>query len=137
MRTRLTGDSTVVVIGLGGLGHMGIQLLQATTGARIIALDTDREKVKFAEDHGVFLALQSDAEAGDRVLEATDGAGADVVLDFVGAQPTVDLAVKAVRHGGSIVFVGLGGAHLDYLVGNGGPPVGCSARTWPTAAAHR
>lgn len=118
VRDRLTGDSTVVVIGLGGLGHVGIQLLQATTGARIIALDTDPAKVQFARDHGVYLALPSDAEAADQVLGVTDGMGADVVLDFVGVQPTVDLAVKCVRNGGAIVFVGLGGGHLDYLVGN-------------------
>lgn len=121
VRDRLTGDSTVVLIGLGGLGHVGIQLLQATTGARIIALDTDPEKVQFAQDHGVHLALPSDAEAADQVLEATDGKGADVVLDFVGVQPTVDLAVDSVRNGGAIMFVGLGGGHLDYLVGNGSP----------------
>lgn len=121
VRPRLTGDATVVVIGLGGLGHMGIQLLKATTGARIIALDTDPEKVNYAQEHGVHLALPSDAQAADRVLEATDGKGADVVLDFVGVQPTADLAVHTVRNGGAIMFVGLGGAQLDYLVGNGGP----------------
>ncbi|WP_431842371.1 zinc-binding dehydrogenase [Calidifontibacter indicus] len=71
VRARLMGDSTVVVIGLGGLGHMGVQLLQATTGARIIALDTDPEKVRFAQDHGVHLALPSDGAPAERVLACT------------------------------------------------------------------
>ena len=115
VRSRMTGDATVVTIGLGGLGHMALQILAATTGARIIALDTDPEKLAFAESHGADLALPSDADAAARILEETGGIGADVVLDFVGVQPTVNLALAVVRGGGAIRFVGLGGGEFDYL----------------------
>lgn len=115
VRDRMTGDATVVTIGLGGLGHMALQILAATTGARIIALDTDPEKLAYAETHGADLALPSDAGAAARILEETGGKGADVVLDFVGVQPTVDLALAVVRGGGAIRFVGLGGGHFDYV----------------------
>lgn len=119
VRDRMTSDATVVTIGLGGLGHMALQILAATTGARIIALDTDPEKLAFAETHGADLALPSDGDAAARILAETGGIGADVVFDFVGVQPTVDLAVAVVRGGGAIRFVGLGGGSFPYSAGSG------------------
>lgn len=122
VRDRMTGDATVVAIGLGGLGHIALQILAATTGARIIALDTDPEKLAFAQQHGADLALPSDAAAAARILEETNGIGADVVLDFVGVQPTVDLACAVVRGGGAIRFVGLGGGRFQYVSAAGALP---------------
>ncbi|GAA1592689.1 alcohol dehydrogenase catalytic domain-containing protein [Leucobacter chromiireducens] len=124
VRDRLSGDATVVTIGLGGLGHMALQILAATTGARIIALDTDPEKLAFAEAHGADLAIPSDGEAAARILAETGGVGADVVFDFVGVQPTVDLALAVVRGGGAIRFVGLGGGSFTYTAGNSALPWG-------------
>ncbi|WP_449278461.1 zinc-binding dehydrogenase [Leucobacter sp. GX24907] len=119
VRDRLAGDATIVTIGLGGLGHMALQILAATTGARIIALDTDPEKLAFAESHGADLAIPSDGSAAKRILEETHGVGADVVFDFVGVQPTVDLAISVVRGGGAIRFVGLGGGSFEYVANSG------------------
>lgn len=116
VRPWLTSDSTVVVIGLGGLGHMGLQILAATSGARVIALDTDPEKLAYAESLGA-TAVLSNAEAADRILAETGGRGAEVVLDFVAVQPTVDLALKVIAQGGAIRFVGLGGGHFTYTAG--------------------
>lgn len=123
VRERLTGDATVVVLGLGGLGHMGLQILLATTGSRIIALDTDQQKLAFAEAKGA-TAITSDAEAASKILELTNGVGADVVFDFVGVQPTVDTALSVVRNGGAIRFVGLGGGSFNYIAGNSKLPWG-------------
>lgn len=120
VKDRLTGDATVVVLGLGGLGHMGLQILLATTGARIIGLDTDAEKLAFAESKGA-IAIPSDADAADKIMELTNGIGADVVFDFVGVQPTVTTAVNVVRNGGAIRFVGLGNGGFDYVAGSGSP----------------
>ncbi|GAA2830968.1 propanol-preferring alcohol dehydrogenase [Leucobacter komagatae] len=119
VRNRMTGDATVVLIGLGGLGHMALQILAATTGARVIALDTDPNKLAFAREHGADLAIPSDGDAAARILSETGGVGADVVLDFVGVQPTVNLAVAVVRGGGAIRFVGLGGGTFEYRAGAG------------------
>ena len=124
VRDRLTGDATIVTIGLGGLGHMALQILAATTGARIIALDTDPAKLAFAEAHGADLALPSDGDAAARILAETGGIGADVVFDFVGVQPTVDLALAVVRGGGAIRFVGLGGGSFTYTAGTSSLPWG-------------
>ncbi|WP_297007477.1 alcohol dehydrogenase catalytic domain-containing protein [uncultured Corynebacterium sp.] len=120
VRDRLTADATVVLLGLGGLGHMGLQILTATTGTRIIALDTDPEKLAFAAAKGA-VALPSDAAAVGKILELTGGTGADVVFDFVGVQPTVTTAVSVVRNGGAIRFVGLGNGSFDYVAGSGSP----------------
>ncbi|KAM9862509.1 alcohol dehydrogenase catalytic domain-containing protein [Leucobacter sp. BZR 635] len=124
VRDRMTGDATVVTIGLGGLGHMALQILSATTGARIIALDTDPAKLAFAEAHGADLAIPSNEEAAARILAETGGRGADVVFDFVGVQPTVELATAVVRGGGAIRFVGLGGGSFPYVAGGAGLPWG-------------
>lgn len=118
VKDRLTGDACVVMIGLGGLGHMALQILNATTGARIIALDADPTRLDYAVSHGADLALPSDSTAIDRILAETAGLGADVVLDFVGAQTTVDLAISVIAPGGAIRFIGLGGGHFQYRARN-------------------
>lgn len=114
VRERLAADATVLVLGLGGLGHLGLQILAATTGARIIAADTDPAKVRFAAEHGADLAVVSDADTAQRVLDETGGVGADAVLDFVGVQPTVDTALGCIAPGGALRFVGLGGGAFTY-----------------------
>ncbi len=116
VRDWLTGDATVVLIGIGGLGHMGLQIVAATSGARIIAVDTDPEKLAYAESHGA-LAIPSDEAAAARIIEETGGRGADAVIDFVGVQPTVNLAIAVIAQGGAIRFVGLGGGSFTYDVG--------------------
>lgn len=120
VRDRLTPGSTVVVIGLGGLGHLGVQILAATSAARIIALDTDPRKVDAAAGHGAHLALPSDSEAAARILAETGGYGADVVLDFVGVQPTIDLTAAVIAPEGAVRLVGLGGGRFPmHADGNG------------------
>jgi Zn-dependent alcohol dehydrogenases len=113
-RAHLTPGSTAVVIAVGGLGHMGLQILKATTGARIIAIDSDESKLTLARDLGADLVLKSDAEAAAKVLDETAAYGADAVFDFVGVQPTVELATKIVAPEGAIRFAGLGGGSFSY-----------------------
>lgn len=118
-RSRLTPGSTAVVIGIGGLGHLGLQILKATTGARIIALDSDDTKLELAKKLGADLVLKSDSDAAKRILDETDQYGADAVFDFVGVQPTVDLTMAVIAPGGAVRFVGLGGGEFTYSVGSG------------------
>lgn len=113
-RQHLTPGSTTVAIGLGGLGHMGLQILAATSATRIIALDTDEQKLAFAREHGADVALVSDADAAEKILELTGGYGADAVFDFVGVQSTVDLATKVIAPDGAVRFVGLGDGAFSY-----------------------
>ncbi|MBE7325260.1 NAD(P)-dependent alcohol dehydrogenase [Nocardioides sp. Y6] len=105
---RLVGGSTTVVIGAGGLGHVAIQLLRELTPTRVVALDIGQEKLDFAKENGAHEALTSDASAAATIKELTGGRGATVVLDFVGADVTGELAVACAGVGSAIVVVGAG-----------------------------
>ncbi|MFF3994116.1 NAD(P)-dependent alcohol dehydrogenase [Streptomyces cyaneofuscatus] len=122
--TKLVPGSTAVVIGTGGLGHVAIQLLRAMTAARVIALDVTEEKLDLARAVGAHEAVLSDEKAAARVKELTGGLGAHVVLDFVGAPPTVGTAGAVARVDGDVTIVGIGGGALP--VGFGSLPYGTS-----------
>jgi alcohol dehydrogenase, propanol-preferring len=114
---RLVPGTTTVVIGVGGLGHVGVQILRALTGTRIVALDVSEEKLDFAKQNGAHEAFLSNADAVEKVAELTNGRGADAVFDFVGAQPTLDLAHQLVAVMGEIAIVGVaqGSIPVGYL----------------------
>ncbi|EGD56775.1 alcohol dehydrogenase catalytic domain-containing protein [Gordonia neofelifaecis] len=113
-REWLTPGATAVVIGVGGLGHMAVQILAASTGARIIAVDTADDKLDLARRHGAHETVKSDGDAAAAILAESDGYGADAVFDFAGVQPTVDLAAGVVAPEGALRLVGLGGGLLNY-----------------------
>jgi alcohol dehydrogenase, propanol-preferring len=104
---RLTPGTTAVVIGAGGLGHVAIQLLKALTQSNVVVLDLGDEQLAFAKQVGADHTLKSEPAAIDAVKELTGGFGADVVFDFVGIQPTADLAAGMVRTAGHVVVVGV------------------------------
>ncbi|HEY5340149.1 MAG TPA: NAD(P)-dependent alcohol dehydrogenase [Candidatus Aquilonibacter sp.] len=126
-RALLTPDATAVVIGIGGLGHLALQILRATTAARIVALDVSDEKLATAKALGADVTVRSDAQALANTLDVLGGIPADVVLDFVGIQPTIDLGRKLVRAGGDFTIVGLGGGTMPY--GQGKIPWGARVFT--------
>ncbi|MEW2455168.1 NAD(P)-dependent alcohol dehydrogenase [Streptomyces albus] len=109
---KLVAGSTAVVIGTGGLGHLGIQLLRAMTPARVIALDVAQEKLELARSVGAHEVLLSDTKAADRIRELTGGQGATAVFDFVGVPPTTALAGQSVGIEGDVTLVGIGGGTL-------------------------
>lgn len=106
---KLGAGSTAVVIGAGGLGHVGIQILRALSGATVIALDLGEEKLELARQVGAHHAIPSDAKAVETIRQLTNGLGANAVFDFVGAQPTVEIAMAAVALEGDVTIVGIGG----------------------------
>jgi NAD+-dependent secondary alcohol dehydrogenase Adh1 len=99
-----------VLIGAGGLGHIGIQALKALTPTEIIVVDRSEPALELAKsigaDHGV-LANNGQVE---QVLELTDGKGAEVVIDFVGEQGAERAGVGMLRRAGSYYVIGYGGA---------------------------
>ncbi|MFE0523446.1 NAD(P)-dependent alcohol dehydrogenase [Streptomyces sp. NPDC058954] len=127
---KLVPGSTAVVIGTGGLGHVAIQLLRALTPARVVALDVSEDKLRLAREVGAHEAVLSDAGAGAAVRALTGGLGAEVVLDFVGAEPTVRTAGAVAAVEGDITIVGIGGGTLP--VGFGSLPfeVSVAAPYW-------
>jgi len=106
-------DSVAVVIGVGGLGHMAVQILDSLTPAVIVAVDSRERALATARDVGAVHTVVSGAD--DAVAEIRDiskGRGADVVLDFVGVDATLALGAQVVRQLGHLTIVGIGGGTL-------------------------
>ncbi|TDC70224.1 NAD(P)-dependent alcohol dehydrogenase [Actinomadura sp. GC306] len=109
---KLPPGTTAVVIGAGGLGHLAIQILKATTAASVIAVDTRPEALELALREGADAALPSDEGTAASIRAATGGRGADVVLDVVGTDATLAMAAAAARTLGDVTIVGIGGGTL-------------------------
>lgn len=109
---RLVPGSTAVVIGIGGLGHLAVQLLKVLSPALVIAVDLDESKLKLAEQVGADHAVQPGEQAAEEIRRLSGGYGCELVVDCVGAQPTVDLAAAVSRPLGDIALVGIGGGTL-------------------------
>ncbi|GGH61230.1 propanol-preferring alcohol dehydrogenase [Filimonas zeae] len=132
---KLTPDEFVVVIGVGGLGHIAIQLLKATSGATIIACDVTPEKLEFAKSLGAAYAINSrDADAAEQIKKITGVKKAKVILDFVGATPTVTLGAQVVSLNGDQTIVGLGGANYPFTPGKVTFGVNMSMPYWGSKA---
>lgn len=112
LRHMLGAGTTVLVIGVGGLGHLAVQLLGTLTPSRILAVDVREEALALAHRSGAHFVTLSRAGI-DRALRAeSGGSGVDAVLDFVGGPESMKLAVGLLRAGGELVVVGSGGGHL-------------------------
>jgi propanol-preferring alcohol dehydrogenase len=110
---KLGAGTFAVVIGTGGLGHVGIQILKALSGATVIALDVSDEKLALATEVGADAVLLSDAGAADKIREITGGLGANAVFDFVGANPTMALAQSIAAVDSDVTIVGIGGGTMS------------------------
>ncbi|HEY4277237.1 MAG TPA: NAD(P)-dependent alcohol dehydrogenase [Conexibacter sp.] len=97
-----------VVIGAGGLGHIGIQTLKALTPAQIIVLDPSEAALEVARESGADIMVRVDGRQVDTVLELTDGKGAEAVIDFVGEHGVVPAGVAMLRNAGSYFVIGYG-----------------------------
>lgn len=131
---QLHSESTAVVLGVGGLGHMAVQVLKAITPARIVAVDLRDGALEMARAAGADATLSAEGLTAERVRAETDPDGASVVLDFVGNSTTLTLAAASVAQGGDVTFVGRGGGELR--VAPGLVPYETTVRmpTWGTVA---
>jgi alcohol dehydrogenase, propanol-preferring len=118
--SQLNAESTVVVMGVGGLGHMAIQLLRVLAPMRIVAADVDDKKLQQAKALGAHDVVnnRNAAEAAERIRQITGQRGAGAVLDCVGVQPTIDLGAKLLGRNSVWTIVGLGGGHHDFHHGS-------------------
>jgi propanol-preferring alcohol dehydrogenase len=120
-RQQLGPDATAVVIGVGGLGHLAIQILRAITDCTVIAVDVRDEALALAESFGAHGTVRAGHGAECAITKATDGRGADAVFDFVGSSATLALATQVLRADGDLVLVGSGGGELLVRKGTGLP----------------
>jgi NAD+-dependent secondary alcohol dehydrogenase Adh1 len=101
--------TTCVLIGAGGLGHIGIQCLSALTATNIVVVDRNPQALKLAEQLGAHHMVLANGKQVDTVKDLTDGAGAEVVLDFVAEQGAENDGFAMTRPGGSYYVIGYGG----------------------------
>ncbi|HEY7145815.1 MAG TPA: NAD(P)-dependent alcohol dehydrogenase [Streptosporangiaceae bacterium] len=108
--------TTCVVIGAGGLGHIGIQCLAALTATRIIVADRNPEALKLAAELGAQHTVVADGGQVGAVAELTGGRGAEVVLDFVAEQGAEADGFAMTAPAGSYYVIGYGGTmHVPTL----------------------
>lgn len=105
---RLVPGNWVVLVGIGGLGHIGLQCLRAISGAQIIAIDRSDAALELVRESGADVTLRSDDHVVEAVREATGG-GAHAVLDFVGEGDAIQQVLEMLRKGGTYYVIGYGG----------------------------
>jgi D-arabinose 1-dehydrogenase-like Zn-dependent alcohol dehydrogenase len=106
----LNPGDTAVVIGVGGLGHIGLQCVDATSAADVVAIDLKESARDLASELGARHTIDPDAEDVVAEVDAlTDGTGAAQVLDFVGADVTTGYAPEITASGGDFHVIGYGG----------------------------
>ena len=101
--------ASVPVIGIGGVGHSAVQLLHELGNGRVLAIDTDERRRELARWVGADEVLEGGPGVASNVREATDGRGADVVIDFVGTDETHATAMEMLAKPGTYSVVGYGG----------------------------
>jgi NAD+-dependent secondary alcohol dehydrogenase Adh1 len=106
---RLEPGSTAAVIGVGGVGHIALQLVRVLGAARVVGIDTDERRRLLARELGADDVLGDEEDVAGAVRELTDGAGADVVLDFVGTDETHASGLGMLARRGLYSIVGYGG----------------------------
>src|SRR5260221_1075610 len=99
----------VVVIGVGGLGHIGIQVLAGLCSADIIAVDRSEMALSLAKDCGAQYTVTADEHQVEAVQVLTGGKGAEAVIDFVGEGNSIERGLAMTRNNGAYYIVGYGG----------------------------
>lgn len=101
------GGKYALVIGLGGLGLIGVQILKALTGATIIATDMKEDAMAEAEKLGAITVPGGEGQV-ERIREITGGKGVDAAFDFVGVGATVTTAMQSAARQSRVTIVGIG-----------------------------
>jgi L-iditol 2-dehydrogenase len=108
------GES-VVVLGLGVAGQLHVQLAKARGAHPVIGITRSGWKRELAEHLGADITAAPGEEAKNRVLEATDGRGADLVIESVGKVPVWAEAIDLARSGGRLLVFGVNTAQEGAL----------------------
>ena len=105
-------DNSLVIVSAGGLGLLALKIAKAAYGINPIVVDIDDEKLGMARQLGASATVNSSEEgAAEKIMELTEG-GARSIVDFVGAESSVNFGYNLLARGGSYVVVGLFGGQL-------------------------
>jgi len=100
------GES-VAVIGLGVSGQLHVQLAKARGAGKVIGISRSRFKNELAKQMGADVVIESGPGTVAKVLEETDGRGADVVIESTGVMTQIADAIRMARFGGRILLFGI------------------------------
>ena len=114
----LRPGTSAIVIGVGGLGHVAVQLLKALSPARVVAVDRRDEALDLAAHSGADVALPAAGLDVRELRRAAGGRGAALVVDCVGSDDTLALAAGASAPGGHVSLLGLGGGTFPMRFGD-------------------
>lgn len=125
------GGAHALVIGLGGLGLLGVQMLKALTGATIIATDMKPEAMAEAAKLGAITVPGGDGQV-ERIRQITGGKGVNAAFDFVGAKATVATAMASMARQGRCSIVGIAGGTYEWSFFNAPYEVELTSTYWGT-----
>ena len=104
---------SVAIYGVGGVGMYALQIAKIS-GAKVIAIGRNQEKLKMAESLGAdYVINASTSKIKDEIRKATNGKGADVMVDFVVSDESVKNSSSSLANGGKIVLVGVSNKPLS------------------------
>lgn len=99
--------ATAVVVGTGMIGLLTIQAARAAGASQVIAVDLNEKRLAVARELGADQTLNAENEdVPAKIRESTNGKGADVAFEVVGATSTIQTAIESVRKGGHVTLVG-------------------------------
>ena len=102
---KITAESTVAVIGLGGVGLLALMASKSFSPRKLIAIDVNINKLMAARDLGADIMIKADdSDVLGRVLEETNGKGVDFVIEAAGMVATIEQGFSLVKNGGLLVF---------------------------------
>ena len=107
-----TTDNSLVIISAGGLGLLALKIARAAFGINPIVMDIDEDKLKIAKDLGASHVINSASEDAAAKLSELTGGGAKAIVDFVGAEASVNFGYNSLTRGGVQVVVGLFGGQI-------------------------
>lgn len=110
---KLHPDSTVVIIGVGGLGSYALQWLRLLSTARIVAVESRPNRLDAATALGAAEVVPAGEQLSRRLSGAVGPQGADAVLDFVGTDATMRASLRVAATTGSVAIVGQGWGSVD------------------------
>jgi len=105
---------SLVIVGAGGLGLMGVQLAKALTNTTIMVADLDDKRLEEAKKLGADYVINSKTkDPVKEIKDLTNGLGVDLIIDFVNASQTVATDINMLRKRGRLVLVGLFGGSVE------------------------
>ncbi len=109
----LADGEKLLLIGAGGVGHMGIRFAAAMSGAKILVADIDSAKLDAAREAGADHTIDCGQDGAAKAILELSGGGVAAVVDFVGSPQSTGLGIGVLKRGGALVIVGLYGGALN------------------------